>query len=222
MRSSRAGRWALFAFGNFLGALGISIITRAGLGTAPLSAPPLVFAKLTGLTMGSCVFFLNVCFFALEYLVQGRKLQSGQWLQLPVTFYFGALIDLTFWMLSGMTPQNYLFALLQLLAGAGLLGFGISLQVRAQVLLLPGDGVAVAIAKRLGKPFGKVKICFDLVLVVLAAAASLIGLRTLYGVREGTLIAAVFVGMVSQFFGKAFQRADLRKAESMRGDTPAS
>lgn len=50
--------------------------------------------------------------------------------------------------------------------------------------------------------FGNVKVAVDVTLVILAAAASLLVLGELAGVREGTAAAAVLVGLLTKQFVK--------------------
>lgn len=61
-----------------------------------------------------------------------------------------------------------------------------------------GEGLFLAIVeKSKGRfEFHKVKICGDITMVSISAALSIIFLGSLGAVREGTIIAALFVGVV--------------------------
>lgn len=87
-----------------------------------------------------------------------------------------------------------------LLAGCICLGLGIALEVIPDVLILPGEGLVRAIAQRSKWDFGNVKTCFDLSLVISAAALSYFNKGEILGIREGTIVAAFTIGTISHFF----------------------
>lgn len=75
---------------------------------------------------------------------------------------------------------------------------GVSFEVTAGVVTLPGEGLALALCKLIPIKFGYVKVMVDVSLVVIAAALSFAFLHRLQGVREGTVAAAVFVGLIAR------------------------
>lgn len=68
--------------------------------------------------------------------------------------------------------------------------------VNSDFLPLPSEGVMLTFSKRTSIPFHICKIGFDCSVVVIAGLISLISEGRLIGVREGTIIAAVFVGII--------------------------
>ena len=58
------------------------------------------------------------------------------------------------------------------------------------------------------------KIAFDVTLVVLSVILSLIFLHSLQGVREGTVAAALCVGLVARFFNSFFKKINIQKVFS--------
>lgn len=81
---------------------------------------------------------------------------------------------------------------------------GVFLYVNSDFLPLPSEGVMLTFSKRTKVPFHICKIGFDCSVVVIAAAISLIATGELHGVREGTIIAAVFVGIIIKPISKCF------------------
>ena len=75
-------------------------------------------------------------------------------------------------------------------------GLSIAFMVSADVILMPGE----ALIKIISVKHQNVKTAVDASLVVLAVIVSLIFLNTIYGVSEGTLIAAFTIGNFSRFF----------------------
>ncbi len=91
-----------------------------------------------------------------------------------------------------------------------LVALGILLYIQANILSLPGEGVMQAISQKTGIALSTAKIIFDWSVVIIAAVLSLVCLRTLSGVREGTIIAAFGVGLclkvLNHFFQKPLER----------------
>jgi uncharacterized membrane protein YczE len=87
------------------------------------------------------------------------------------------------------------FILLQIL----LVGIGVSLEVEANFVMVAGEGLVVAICKTFHTKFGTTKVAFDVTLVAFAILLSFLFLGELQGIREGTIAAALFVGQVSRF-----------------------
>ena len=86
-----------------------------------------------------------------------------------------------------------------------------SMEVTANVVTLAGEGVVLAVCKRFNRIFGNMKIAFDVTLVVLSCILSLMFLHGLYGVREGTVAAALCVGIVARFFNSLFKKIHIDK-----------
>jgi uncharacterized protein len=79
------------------------------------------------------------------------------------------------------------------------------LQIAADVIVNPGEGVVKVIADKVGKEFGTIKILFDSTLVCIAAAISFFPYGKINGLREGTVISAVLVGYITKIFSNIFK-----------------
>ena len=66
--------------------------------------------------------------------------------------------------------------------------------------MLSGEAFVHAISQKKKKEFGWVKIGFDCTLMTLACITSLLLSGGVTGVREGTIIAALLVGIVARYF----------------------
>lgn len=87
----------------------------------------------------------------------------------------------------------------------------VSLEVKAGVVVLAGEGVVLAICKVLPVKFGYMKVGFDVTLVVTACILSLVFTGRLQGVREGTVAAALMVGLIAKQFGKVLAKWEVEK-----------
>lgn len=109
-------------------------------------------------------------------------------------------------MIDFINPTDYISQLIVLLINCIVMAFGVLLEIKTEIVYLPGDGFIVAIAKVVKKEFGKVKPYCDVSFVIIAAALSLIFLGYLAGVREGTVISAIIIGPIVRIFKKYFER----------------
>ena len=92
-----------------------------------------------------------------------------------------------------------------------LIALGVNIEIRAGVLMLAIDGLVLAISKTFKIEFGKVKVASDCTQVAIAVIASLLLTHRLQGVREGTVAAAVLVGLIAKRIGKFLSRWDIEK-----------
>ena len=193
-------RISVFILGLGLSGFGVAMTTQAGLGTTPISSLPYVLTFLMPLSLGMLTLLLNVFLVFGQVLLLGRDFRKIQYLQIAATGVFGFFIDLGLFVLEPFRTGNYLLQLIMLFCGCAILGLGISCQLTADVMFIPGEGFVKALSARLKKEFGLIKISFDFSLVACAALASWVFISHLTGIREGTAIAAFAVGLFVKFF----------------------
>ena len=155
-------RYIFLLVGLFVNGLGVSFITKAGLGTSQLQ---------------------NL-------------------LQLPIIALFSFFIDLTMSLLGFIQPETYVLKVISLVIGCLILGFGVFMEMVANVAMLPGEATVRAVSDVFSTDFGKTKIAFDSSMTVIAAILSFIMFKHLDGVREGTIVAAILVGFIARLFKK--------------------
>lgn len=195
-------RYALFVLGLVINSFGISFITKAALGTSPISSLPYVASLKFSPTLGQFTFVLNCLFILTQALLLRRKFPKIQYLQILVNLIFSGAIDVSMLLLSRMQPETVVAKTISLLAGCAILALGITLEVAANALLVPGEGVVKAIAHVSNRDFGTVKVCFDVTTVALAIVLSLCFFHELRGIGVGTVVSAVLVGMIVKFYRK--------------------
>lgn len=199
-------RSLIFLFGLVVLSLGIATVTHAGLGTGTVSFAAIVLARETGLTMGLFVFLTNAFFFVLQCLVDPKNIWIKALKQLPTCAVFGAVFDLSMWVTDFMQPTSYAWAFLQVCLGTVLTGLGVSGMVFARLLVLPPEGLAIAVMHRFGGSFGTIRMMIDVFLVIVSVAMSLSFFGMIYGLREGTLVTAVFAGRFAHGFLRKWGR----------------
>ena len=198
-------RYLLFLVGLFVNALGVSLVTKASLGTSPISSIPYVLSLNFPFTLGNFTIFFSIFLILLQILILRKNFKLENILQIPVSIAFGYFIDLTMRLFFWVNPQSYPVKLFALLSGCLVLGFGVYLEVVADVVMLPGESFVRAVVQTWNTNFGTTKIIFDTSMAVIAAILSFLFSGALNGVREGTVIAALLVGFIARLLGKKLE-----------------
>lgn len=202
-------RFLFMIVGLIVTALGLAICVRPDLGISPITTLPYALNQvIPSLSLGTFVFLQHVIFFILTVLLLRRDFKPFQILQLPCSFLFGYFVDLWGLLLRSVTPEAYWARILLLLVGCVIVALGFSLIYTSHVALEANTAFLNALSLRTGKPYGTLKILTDVIIVVLAAAVSLIFLHKIVGIREGTIIAALIVGPIAGFFNKRLAVAE--------------
>lgn len=203
-KGETAGRYILFVISLFFAALGVAFTKHGELGVSPISSAANVMScRFDVLSMGTWLIIWNCILILGQILILRRKFQLIQLLQVPLSFLFGWFTDLGMMIVAFIPAEVYPVRLLMVAAGVVILGFGISLAVAANVIMNSGEAFVKAVSDTLNKNFGNVKIVFDISNVLFALILSLIFFDfSIVGIREGTVISALFTGVVVKFFSK--------------------
>lgn len=195
--------------GLFVNALGVSLITKANLGTSPITSIPYnlnmeIQPKLPMFSLGAATFVFNILLILVQLALLRKNFKLSSLLQLSVVLIFSVFIDITMAMLSFVQPTTYPAEFVSLIIGCIILGFGVFMEMVANVVMLPGEATARAISWVTGSDFGKTKVLVDTTMTVTAIILSFIFFGKLCGVREGTIISALAVGFIARNFKKIF------------------
>lgn len=199
-------RYLLLLVGLAIMAFGVAFSIKASLGTSPISSVPYVVSLFAPLTVGTATIIMHCVFILLQILILRKKYHPIQLMQLSVAFFFGYLTDFGVWAVQGITCDHYLQQWLVCLIGIFLVAVGVSLEVKAGVVVLAGEGVVLAICKVIPVKFGYMKVGFDVTLVAIACVLSFVFTGRLQGVREGTVAAALLVGLIAKQLGKMLSK----------------
>ena len=195
-------RYIFLLAGLFVNGLGVSFITKAGLGTSPITSIPYTLSLSFTPTVGMFTLVFNIFLVILQVILLRRNFQLQNLLQLPIIALFSFFIDLTMSLLGFMQPETYAMKVVSLIVGCLILGFGVFMEMVAIVAMLPVEATVRAVSDVFSTDFGKTKIAFDSSMTVIAAILSFIMFRHLDGVREGTIVAAILVGFIARLFKK--------------------
>ena len=199
-------------------AIGVVLSARSNLGVSPVGSLANVFYQI-GLAekmpdfvnLGNCTMLLYFIYILAEILILRKDFKPTMFLQLIAAVLFGQLVNLAGVMLAFLPdPANYGIQLIYIICSIPMVAIGVMCYLSPNILPTPGDGMSIAVSKRSGLSLGTSKVIFDCTMVIISAVVSLLYFHKLVGIREGTVICALFVGMVLKQMQKRWQDALLR------------
>ena len=197
-------RYLFFLLGLFISSFGVSLVTKSNLGTSPISSIPYTLSLGFAPTIGAFTMVFSVILIIFQLMILRKNFPKEYWLQIPVSILFSYFIDLTMDMLYFLQPETYILKLFYLIIGCVILALGVFIEVVANVVMLPGECFVKAVSDTYNKDFGKTKVVFDSTMSIMAMLIGIVLFHELAGVREGTIVAALLVGMVVKVFKSRF------------------
>lgn len=191
-------RFILLCSGLIIMAIGVAFSIKAGLGTSPISSVPYVTAKISGLSVGITTIIMNALFIIIQICILNKEYDWFQLLQFPAAILFGSTIDIAVLFIDFISISSYWQQWILCILGIIFLALGISFEIQANLVTTAGEGVVLAICKVFPIKFGNMKVIFDITLVTLSVLLSIIFLGEPTGVREGTIAAAILVGLITK------------------------
>ena len=199
----------MLGIGLTIMSFGIAMSKKALLGTAPVSCIPATMTDCFpewGLTIGDWTIVFNLVLVGIQVLILRKDFLPIQVLQIALAIFLGKMTDLCMdYLLFFMDATSYLEQWMFCILSCAILGFGVMMEIRAKLLVVPGDGLVLSIfAKVKNIPFSRVKVSCDATMVVTACAISLLAVGFLTGAREGSIFAAIAVGNFIALHRKLF------------------
>ena len=206
-------QYILFLTGLFIASMGVAFSTKAGLGTSPVASLPYSVSLVSSLlSFGGWLNVLSVIQIAVQVILLRRKCKPLEIvIQTVLAFVYGYLTNLSCWLIRDIPVNGYPEQLLYMAVGCIVLAFGIWMQLKGGVAMLPGEAMNRAVSEVTGKRYENIKILFDIIYIALSAVICLVFLGKLKGVREGSIIAAVAVGLLIKLYNLIFDKLKSRK-----------
>lgn len=204
-----AKRIIFLCLGLTIMAFGVAFSIKAALGTSPISSVPYVTSTISGLSVGTTTIIMNFMFVLIQIAILRKKYDWFQLLQFPAAIVFDTMIDVAEYVLKPISFSNYFEQWLLCVVGIFLVALGVSVEVMANLVTTAGEGIVLAICQVAPVKFSNMKVAFDVTLVCISIALSFIFLGHLDGVREGTIAAAVFVGLITKQTNKLIEAVAL-------------
>lgn len=201
-------RVLIYLLGLFIMALGVSISKLSNLGVSPVNSIPAVVSEIFKVDMGICTMIIFIGFIFIQIMILQKKFKKSQCFQIFGAIIFGGFVSITNLYVSLFIPAgtNYFLKILYIFVSIILVAFGILLYLEANILSLPGEGVMQALSYKTGISLATAKMIFDWSVVSISVLLSILSIRTLTGVREGTVIAAFGVGICLKIITKYIKK----------------
>ena len=205
-------RYALFIVGLLIASMGVAFSTKARLGTSPVASLPYSVSLVSrALSFGNWLNLLSVTQIGVQIALLRRKCKPLEIIiQTVLAFIYGFLTDFSCYLIRGIEVNSYHAQLVYMVLSCFVLAFGIWIQLKGGVAMLPGEAMNRAISEVSGKRYENIKIFFDIVYIALSAIICLVFLGKLEGVREGSIIAAVAVGSIIKLYNRIFEKIKTR------------
>ncbi len=196
------GRYALFLTGLFIAALGVAFSTKAGLGTSPVASVPYSVSLMSSLfSFGGWLNLWSVIQISIQVLLLRRNCRPVEIaIQTVLAFAYGYMTNFSVSLIKGLTVDTYPKQFACMIFSCFILGFGIWLQFKGGVAMLPGEAMNRAIGFVTGKKYENIKILFDVLYIAVSVVIGLVFLGGFKGVREGSIIAAVLIGNIIKLY----------------------
>lgn len=201
-------RYILCFIGLFIASMGVAFSTKAGLGTSPVPSLPYSLSLVSSLfSFGGWVIVLSVVQIAVQVILLRKKCKPLEIIiQTILAFVYGYLTNLSCLLIRNIPVNSYPEQLLYMAIGCFALAFGIWLQLKGGVAMLSGEAMNRAISEVTGKRYENIKILFDIIYLALSAVICLVFLGELKGVREGSIISAIAVGLIIKLYNMIFDK----------------
>jgi uncharacterized membrane protein YczE len=213
MRKSTPTQWGIrvlfYCIALFFMALGVAFSANSDLGISPVNSLPYVISDIVKMQPGTCVTIV-FCFYILVQIILLRKeFNPINLFQIVFSTIFGYFVNFTKWIVGDfLLPGGYIGRLGMQVIGIILVAFGVFLYLDVDLVPMPMEGMTMAIAKKAGKPFPKVKTVVDCTVVLLGVILTVVCLHLIpfrdpgVRIREGTILAALVTGKVIEIMRK--------------------
>lgn len=180
---------------------------KSDLGVSPVSSIPYTITCIFGLEMGKATILFHIFLVIIQIFILRKEFKAKNLLQVVVGVLFGYFTTFSNYLFTYLpTPNNIFIRLILMIVSTLFIAVGIFFYLPADIVPLAGEGAMKAMSDKTGVVFSRVKIGFDLTMVLISLISCLAALHRLGSVGVGTIIAAVLVGInlgiVTKLFGK--------------------
>ncbi|MBO6110056.1 MAG: hypothetical protein J6P12_04250 [Methanobrevibacter sp.] len=206
-----------YVFGLYLITLGVAFSIKSGLGSAPVSSIPYAMNLIWAIEIGVATFIFHAILVLIEWILLRRNFKPKHFLQVFVGVLFGAFTSFSVSLMGFIPPaDNIIIALLMSVLSIFFIALGLFFYVPTNIIPLSVEGVTQAIAIVSNKPFSRIKVYFDVCVVLTALALSYLFLGEFGSVGIGTILGALFIGTTVKYIHKIHERltgnaVDLKK-----------
>lgn len=193
-------RMMIYTVGLCIYAYAVCLMAHANLGISPITSIAFVFTLFTPYTLGETQFVSNLCLVLIQVIWLRKDFDKLQYLQIAASLIFSVFIDMTMPFATIFAVDTILQRIILFAVSMLVMAFGLSIVAIANLVMLPGDGIAKTIALKTGWVFGKAKVLNDVCCVTFTCIVSLVVLHRIASVSVGTVVAALVLGNIARFY----------------------
>ena len=193
-------RIVIYICGIFLLALGGVLAIKSNLGASPISSLPLSISKVSRISLGTAAAILFTIYVGIQILILKRDFKKIQLLQ--IVFAILILKVPVGRTIINININNLYIRIFICILSFFITAFGVVCTITANIVPVAPDGLAQVISKKAKIDFGKAKIYFDCIVVVLSVSILLVNSKGLDGLGIGTILSALLVGRIVVYINK--------------------
>lgn len=189
----------MYGIGFFTTAFGIILVLRSDFGAGPWDAVPYNLRALTGITLGSASFIINMSI--LTFIFSYRRRLRYLFMLVPILSMATAIDLWDLWLIPNLYPGHIVAASLLFVAGLILIGLGLAATVVSGFPAMVFEEWTLALMDVFKtRRFYRVRIGIECLAVLLAALFGMLADVGLGAIGLGTLVIAVSIGPLIHFF----------------------
>lgn len=200
-------RFIIYVIGLFILALGVAFSINSKLGVSPVNSLPYVVSVISGIKMGTCVIVIFSSYILLQILILRKEFKWINLTQLLFSTIFGYFVNFAKYILGDFSIPTYIGQLVMMTIGMFLVALGITLYMNAKLINMPMEGLTDAIQRKFLKSlsFQDVKVIMDSIVVIVGIILSFVFLGKIDGIREGTILSAILIGLIMKQLKKVIK-----------------
>lgn len=199
-----AKRLGLYFLGILILGFGIVLNTKTGLGVAAINSVPFGISEMTNLSLGMATTILYIIFVGVQLLIY-QKLDFKVLLQIPFSYFMGYVLDF-YNNLLNFTVTSLPVALVLLAIAILATALGAYVVVTLDLIPNPADGMVKALSQVIDKEFGKTKLLFDCVMMLVTIITTYCLAGKIIGIGIGTILSAGFIGQIIVIYNRYFTK----------------
>ena len=186
-------RLGIYIIGMIFVSLGIVLCVKCELGVSPISSVPYVLGYLTPLTFGTLTMLFHFLNSIVQYILEKRLINVKVLLQIPVAFLFCVIIAF-FKNIMSFQAENLILKISLMIMSIMFTALGMHFMLSMKIVQNPPDGTVNILAHLLKKNVGKIKVNYDIIMVIVSVAIGFIFMQDLKGFGIATVLSAIFAG----------------------------
>ena len=198
------GELALIA-AVLINSFGVVLMLYSGAGISAISSVPYAFSEVfPRLSLGTWTYLFQGLL-VLSLMLLRRKFVPQYLFSFIVGFAFGEMLD--FYELKiDLLPVSTAFCILYFILSYLLIAFGIALSNRCRLPIIPTDLFPRELSQILQVEYSRIKICFDVICLVVTAGMTFLFLGKVLGLGIGTILAAFTLGKAIALIGRQIDK----------------